>query len=167
MKIKSLVFSLLMLAFVTSKSQEIKLSDSLLNYTFKTPQEKSISLASFKGSIVLVEFWASWDIPSRKNHVELLKIYQEYLDKKFKSAKRFNIVSISLDVNPKHHKLAVSKDGMIWKNIVCDFKGWESPWVDIFKIKMLPQNFLLDGNGKVIAQDLWYEELEKQLRALQ
>ena len=39
--------------------------------------------------------------------------------------------------------------------------------VDIFKVKMLPQNFLLDGNGKVIAQDLWYEELEKQLRALQ
>ena len=112
MKIKSLVFSLLMLAFVTSQSQEIKLSDSLLNYTFKTTQDKSISLASFKGSIVLVEFWASWDIPSRKNHVELLKIYQEYLDKKFKSAKRFNIVSISLDVNPKHHKLAVSKDGI-------------------------------------------------------
>jgi hypothetical protein len=56
---------------------------------------------------------------------------------------------------------------MIWKNIVCDYKGWESPWVDIFKVKMLPQNFLLDGNGKVIAHDLWYEELEKQLKALQ
>jgi hypothetical protein len=61
----------------------------------------------------------------------------------------------------------VSKDGMIWRNIVCDYKGWESPWVDIFKVKMLPQNFLLDGNGKVIAHDLWYEELEKQLKALQ
>ncbi len=152
---------------LVSKSQELRLSDSLLNYTFKTVQDKNISLASFKGSLLLVEFWASWDIPSRKNHVELLKIYENYQDKKFKLAKKFNILSISLDVNPKHHKLAITKDGITWKNMVCDYKGWDSPLVDIFKIKILPQNFLFDGKGKVISHSLWYEELEKQLKALQ
>lgn len=156
-----------MITCFAGKSQELKLNDSLLNHSFKTIHDKTISLANFKGSILLVEFWASWDIVSRKNHLELVKIYENYQDKKFKSAKKFNVLSISLDVNPKHHKLAITKDGIIWKNLVCDYKGWDSPLVDIFKIKLLPQNFLIDGNGKVISHNLWYEELDKQLKALQ
>ncbi len=161
-----LLFILLLLTHYTN-AQSLIVNDSLLFYTGKNSNNQSVNIAQCKGNILLVEFWASWDIPSRKHHIELVKTYQNYMDKKFKNARKFTVISISLDINPKHHKLALAKDVIPWKNVLCDYKGWESPWVDLFKIKLLPQNFLFDANSKIIANNVWDDELEKQLKALQ
>jgi peroxiredoxin len=124
--------------------------------TLPKPDGTMVSLSSFKGKYVLVDFWASWCAPCRKENPKVLAAY-----KKFKE-KNFTILGVSLD-NKKHDwEKAIADDGLTWTQ-VSDLKGWSSEAARIYGVESIPTNFLVDPDGKIISRNLRGEELGDML----
>jgi thiol-disulfide isomerase/thioredoxin len=121
-----------------------------------TPEGKPLSLSSFKGKVVLVDFWASWCAPCRRENPFLVELY-----KKLKG-EDFEIFAVSLDENVAAWKNAIEKDGLTWPQ-VSDLKRWESQVVKDFYIEAIPFNILIDRSGKIIAKGLRNDELEMKI----
>jgi len=122
---------------------------------------KMVSLSSFRGKYVLVDFWASWCGPCRAENPNVVKAYNNYKDK------NFTILSVSLDRPGKRDAWvkAIKNDGLAW-NHISDLKFWDNDAAVLYGIKAIPQNLLLDPNGKIIAKDLFGDDLEKKLAEL-
>ncbi|WP_158559222.1 TlpA disulfide reductase family protein [Deminuibacter soli] len=118
-----------------------------------------VSLASYKGKYVLIEFWASWCHPCRGESPNLLKQYKHF------NSKGFEILSVSLDHVKDNWTAAIAKDGLLWTQ-VCDLKGWKNDVASLYGIQAVPANFLVDPTGKIVAVDLRGEALEKKLTEL-
>ncbi|WP_164972782.1 TlpA disulfide reductase family protein [Lacibacter luteus] len=117
---------------------------------------KILKLSSLKGKYVLVDFWASWCVPCRRENPNVVKAYQKYHEK------GFEIVGVSLDTKKDMWMKAIAKDGLNWYH-VSDLKGWESGIVKELGVKVVPTSFLLDPNGKIIANNLRAELLWEKL----
>jgi len=117
-----------------------------------------VSLGSLKGKYLLLDFWASWCGPCREENPYVLKAYQKF------KAKNFEILGISLDDETTKEKWlkAIKEDQLVWKQ-VSDLKGWQSEVAELYHVRGIPQNFLLDPNGVIIATNLREEELLKTL----
>lgn len=125
--------------------------------TMNTPEGQPLSLSSLRGKVVLVDFWASWCGPCRAENPNVVKAYNKY------KSKGFDIFSVSLDKDKDRWIAAIAKDGLAWKNHVCDFKHWQSPVVQLYNFNGIPYNVLIDKNGNIIAKNLRGEDLEKKL----
>lgn len=122
-----------------SKAPEI----SLLN-----TEGKTIQLSSLKGKIVLIDFWASWCGPCRKENPNVVEAYAKYADKKFEGGKGFEVFSVSLDKNEDQWKTAIKKDQLTWKNHCIDIDGKVAA---AYNVRSIPSAFLIDGNGNILA----------------
>ena len=122
---------------------------------------KNISLNQFRGKYVLIDFWASWCVPCRKENPNIVKTYQKYHDK------NFDIVSISLDrPNEKDKWLkAIADDGLSWSH-VSELKYWQDPTAKKYAVKSIPANFLIDPQGRIIEKNLRGERLEQILEKI-
>ncbi|WP_316794167.1 TlpA disulfide reductase family protein [Pedobacter frigoris] len=120
---------------------------------------KSVSLASFKGKYVLIDFWASWCGPCRETNPELVKIYNEF------KGRNFTILGVSLDdADRKDAWLkAIKEDGLKWTQ-VSDLKHWENEVAKLYSIRKIPQSFLVDPEGIIITRDLETAELMEKLK---
>ncbi|OQP59064.1 hypothetical protein A4R26_21525 [Niastella populi] len=128
-------------------------------FTQSTPDGKPVTLSSYKGRYVLVEFWASWCGPCRAENPNLLKQYQLY------NNKGFDILSVSLDNNKDNWLKAVEKDALPWTQ-VSDLKGWSNEVAVLYGIRAVPASFLIDPAGKIVATGLRGETLNKKLETL-
>jgi peroxiredoxin len=117
---------------------------------------KEIKLSSFKGKYVLVDFWASWCLPCRKENPNVVQAYNKYKDK------NFTILGVSLDKEKGDWINAIQKDNLSWTQ-VSDLQEWNSVAVSTFNFDGIPFNVLIDPNGKIIAESLRGEELNKKL----
>jgi|SRR6185503_5524850 len=120
-----------------------------------------IKLSSYRGKYVLLDFWASWCPICRESAPGVVKAYNIY------SRKNFSILSVSLDKPGDRQKWlqAIRHDGLKWTQ-VSDLSFWKSPVVGLYKLTALPQNFLIDPNGKIIARDLDSEALATRLAGI-
>jgi thiol-disulfide isomerase/thioredoxin len=123
----------------------------------KDPNGNELRLSNLKGKVVLVDFWASWCQPCRKENPNVVRLY-----KKFKS-KGFEIFSVSLDQDPKAWKDAIAKDGLIWPNHVSDLMGWQTPLTQQYGFQSIPYTVLLNRDGNIIGVGLRGEQLERKL----
>lgn len=117
---------------------------------------QAVTLQSLRGKYVLVDFWASWCGPCRKENPNIVKAYTDFKDK------NFTILGVSLDDNKQAWLDAIHKDGLTWQQ-VSDLKKWESVVVAQYNIEAIPYNVLLDTEGKIIASNLSGEGLYKKL----
>lgn len=129
------------------------------DFTFPAPDGKPLSLSSFRGKIVLVDFWASWCGPCRKENPNVVRMYNKY------NKKGFEILGVSLDEDKDKWIAAIKKDGLIW-NHVSDLKGWSSEACKLYGIDAIPFTVLLDKEGKIIAKSLRGPALEQKLEEL-
>jgi thiol-disulfide isomerase/thioredoxin len=121
------------------------------------PKGEKIALSSLRGSLVLVDFWASWCGPCIKEQPTLLKLYNDYPDK-------FSIYSVSMDTKKPLWLAAIAKAKLPWTN-VSDLKYWTSPVVGDYMLQSVPLNFLVDKNGIIVAKNIHGTALEEMVKS--
>ncbi len=117
------------------------------DFTLNDPNGQPVSLHSFKGKYTLVDFWAAWCGPCRRENPTIVKAYHDYKDK------GFDILGVSLDEKEDAWLKAIADDQLVWTQ-VSDLKGWNSAAAKLYGIESIPMNFLLDPEGKIIARNL-------------
>jgi peroxiredoxin len=149
------------LAKQESAMSKIPVGSKALDFTQNDVKGNPVSLASFKGKYVLVDFWASWCMPCRAENPNVVKAYQQY------KGKGFTVLGVSLDGTKTQEAWikAIEHDGLIWTQ-VSDLKGWDNAAAKLYGVASIPQNFLIDPNGVVIAKNLRGEELNKKLASV-
>ncbi|WP_293305987.1 TlpA disulfide reductase family protein [Pedobacter sp. UBA5917] len=118
--------------------------------------DKSVSLSSYKGKYVLVDFWASWCVPCRAENPNLVKSYNRF------HQKGLEVLGVSLDQKKENWVKAIQEDGLTWAH-VSDLKYWKSDIAKLYQVNAVPQNYLIGPDGKIIAKNLRGEALNVKL----
>jgi peroxiredoxin len=127
-----------------------------IEFTQNDTAGNAVTLSSFKGKYVLVDFWASWCRPCRAENPNVVKVYN-----KFKN-KNFTVLGVSLDQEKAAWVKAIEKDKLTWTH-VSDLQQWNNAVAQLYRVQSIPQNFLIDPKGNIVAKDLRGEDLEKKL----
>lgn len=127
------------------------------------PEGHVYTLSSFKGKMVLIDFWASWCAPCRAENPLVVSAYKKFHNSEFKNGKGLEILSVSLDQNAAAWKKAIQKDSLYWPTHVSDLQGWNNAAAIKYGVNSIPTNYLINGNGIIIAKGLRGEALEKAL----
>ncbi len=120
---------------------------------------KMVKLSDYKGKYVLLDFWASWCGPCRRENPSVLKAYNKYHEK------GLEILAVSMDNSKDAWLKAIKEDGLLWKQ-VSDLQGWENSAGRKYFIHAIPRNFLINPEGMIIAKDLRGDALEKNLKEI-
>ncbi len=129
------------------------------DFSLPTPSGETFALSQLKGKVVLIDFWASWCGPCRKENPNVVKLYKKYHDK------GFDVLAVSLDRKKDKWKAAIKKDGLPWHHI-SDLKGWQNKVANDFGVHSIPHTVLLGKDGKIVARGLRGAALERKLAAL-
>lgn len=127
-----------------------------------TPNGDTVKLSSLRGKMVLIDFWASWCGPCRKENPNVVKAYNEYKDKYFQAGDGFTVYGVSLDKSAENWTKAIETDKLTWTN-VSDLQYWNSAAGRLYQVNSIPCNFLIDGNGVIVGKNLRGEALEQAL----
>ena len=120
------------------------------------PNDKPLALSSLRGKVVLIDFWASWCGPCRKEMPNVKRIYEKY------KSKGFEIYGVSLDKDRDDWVAAISKDGLTWPQ-VSDLAYWQCKAAQDYAVQAIPFTVLIDKNGKILAKNLRGAELEAKI----
>jgi peroxiredoxin len=138
---------------------DVNYNDARLPLRLPTVKGDSISLTSFKGKVVLLDFWASWCIPCRHSNKDLRKLYSAY------HQQGFEIFGVSLDEEKSDWVKAIKKDKITWPQVI-DNRGWEAVTAVQWNVQALPTSYLFNKKGQLVAMNLEREELEQKIKEL-
>jgi thiol-disulfide isomerase/thioredoxin len=160
MKLKNSILILFALSFsYTVIAQLPNISDPRVYIKLPTVKGDSLTLESFKGKVILLDFWASWCGPCRAANKQQLKLYSKY------KARGFEIFSVSLDENKKDWQKAITKDKITWLQ-VNDPRGWDAQTAMRWNISQLPTTYLINKKGDVVNIDLDGKALDEKVKKL-
>lgn len=143
---------------IINPSQTLEVGKQLMDFTLSNAKKELISTKDFRGKVLLIDFWASWCAPCRKQNPDLLKIYEEFKNKDFE------ILGVSIDKDLDKWISAVKKDELVWGNVI-DTRGQESEILAKYgATNSVPKNFLIDKNGLIIAKNISIINLKKYLQ---
>jgi peroxiredoxin len=141
-------------------SKKKKTTDkSAPDFKAKTPEGKTVSLKESLGKVTIIDFWASWCGPCRKENPNVVALYAEL------HTKGLNIIGVSLDEDASKWKEAIAKDQLTWTQ-VSNLKGWKDPIATLYNVEQIPTTFILDEKGVIVAKDLRGEELKAKVKEL-
>ena len=129
------------------------------DFTMNDTEDKPVKLSSLRGKVVLIDFWASWCAPCRQENPNVVKLYNQYHEK------GFEILGVSLDKEKENWIQAIKDDQLSWIH-VSDLQYWQNAVARLYGVNAIPQTYLLDKDGKIIAKGLRSEELGKKLAEL-
>jgi len=144
---------------IVTIKKRVEIGNPAIDFTALTPDGKGIKLSESFGNYLLLDFWASWCGPCRKENPNVVKAYKKY------HPKGFNIFAVSLDKKKEDWIKAIATDSLTW-NHVSDLKFWDSEPAKLYGIRSIPSNVLIDPSGKIIGRNLRGEELNKKLEEL-
>ena len=138
---------------------QVTIGEIAPDFSLQNPKNSIVSLSSFRGKVVMIDFWASWCGPCRIANPGVERIYQKY------KANGFEVLGISIDNKKKAWLKAIVQDKIHYQQLN-DTLGWYSPVAEKYGINQIPTSFLLDKEGKITAIDLMGSQLEIKIKEL-
>ncbi|QZT39008.1 AhpC/TSA family protein [Halosquirtibacter xylanolyticus] len=142
-----------------AKEKKTAIGQKAPNFSVKDIDGNTITLDTFKGKYVLLDFWASWCGPCRREAPNFVRIYNKYKND------NFTIFGISLDKDEVKWKKGIEDMGFTW-NHTCDFKVWKTELAQLYNVRSIPTCYLVDPNGMIVAKGIVGDELDKKLATL-
>ncbi|MCD7976750.1 MAG: AhpC/TSA family protein [Tannerellaceae bacterium] len=147
------------LDLIIGQLENIQIGRVAPDFTLPDPDGNPVSLSDFRGKYVLIDFWAAWCPPCRKENPNVVRMYQKYKDK------GFTVLGVSLDYNRNNWLKAIADDQLTWTH-VSDLQYWDSEIPALYGVRGIPANVLIDPDGVILAKNVMDEELQQTLKEI-